>query len=116
MFKMSLIFGVVLAASISGSAFAQSTTQTSHPALTDQQLSEQLVPALGVVAGQLQPLINTGTKAGAQASAQGGQAVSQQAAPQSGGQAASPAAASTPQIDLMGEINQGLRLAASPHS
>lgn len=112
MFKMSLIFGSVLAVSIAGSAFAQSTTETSHPALTDQQLSEQLVPALGVVAGQLQPLINTGTQAGAQ----GGQAVSQQAAPQSGGQVSTPAAQSMPQIDLMGEINQGLKLAASPHS
>jgi hypothetical protein len=109
-YKISLVVGVLLAASASGSAFAQSTATTSHPELTDQQLGEQLGPALGVMAGQLQPLINTGTQA-----AQRGQTVSQQGAPQSGAQTSGPLTASVAQTDLMGAINQGLKLAASAH-
>lgn len=126
--KMLLLApGILMAASISGAAFAQgvqaSSTQAASvqaasapmssvataagPPISDQQLSQQLGPALGLVASQAQQLIGVGGQG-----MQGGQAAAQPGASQPGGQVNGTAGAPA----QMGLGGLSLGLVPTPHS
>jgi hypothetical protein len=119
---MWLTSGVLAAASVSGAAFAQgvpsmpiitaptgSTAMTfSTPPISDQQL-QQLAPALGIVTGVAQQLVDVGAQGMDRGLSAG------QGGAQSGGQLSTPGAGASPTTSLQSGLSLGMAQVPMPH-